>query len=160
MDTSLENRKITPTIIALYGLCAELVPITANLLYVYVWGNLIHPELNLSFTESYMEDTGVMIFLSIGFLSYLGTAFWIAKRSLTRTFFNSARLVLAGAIVELIFYWIIGVSFEFRYAFSFITYLVAVLIATLTPTLMKGKKTHRKNWDEKKDQEYEKVKRK
>jgi hypothetical protein len=159
MDTSLEDRRINWGLIVLYALCAELVPIIVNLLYVFVWGNLIN-DYNLRFNDAYMTDLGSMIFLSVGFLSYAGTAFWISKRSRTRTMYNGFRLVLAGIVFELLFYWIIGVSFELRYAFSFLTYLIAVILATLTPPILKGKQTHLKDWDSRKDKEYHEKKRK
>lgn len=159
MDTTLEDRRIGWGLIALYALVTELVPIIANLLYVYVWGNLIN-DYNLRFTEQYMTDLGAFIFMTLGFLSYAGTAIWIAKRSRTRTMYNGLRLVLIGAIIEIIFYWIIGVGFEFRYAFSFLSYLVAVILATLTPPILKGRQTHLKDWDARKDEEYHQKKRK
>lgn len=160
MDTTLEGRKVTWLYAILYGLSAELVPIIANLLYVFVWGNLINPELNLSFTHEYMTNTGVLIFQTIGFLSYFGTAFWIAKRSRVRTLYNGFRLVLAGIVAELLFYWIVGVEFLPRYAFSFLTYFVAIALAAITPPILKGRKTHRKDWDAHKDEEYDKKTRK
>lgn len=159
MDTTLEDRRIGWGLIALYALCVELVPITVNLLYVYVWGNLIN-DYNLRFTDQYMTDLGSLIFMTIGFLSYAGTAFWIAKRSRTRTLYNGLRLVLFGIIYEVLFYWIIGVGFEFRYAFSFLFYLIAVLIATIIPPILKGRQTHLKDWDARKGEEYHKKKRK
>lgn len=159
MDTTLEGRKVTWLYAILYGLCAELVPIIANLLYVYVWGNLINPELNLSFTQEYMTDIGALIFQTIGFLTYFGTAFWIAKRSRVRTLYNGFRMVLAGIVLEFVFYWIVGVEFLPRYAFSFLTYFVAIALAAITPPVLKGRKTHRKDWDAHKDEEYEKKKR-
>ncbi len=159
MDTSLEDRRISWGLIALYALCAEIVPIIANLLYVYVWGNLIN-DYNLEFNDPYMTDLGAMIFLSVGFLSYAGITVWIAKRRRTRTLYNGLRMVLIGIVYELLFYWLVGVSFEFRYAFSFLTYLIAVILATLTPPILKGKQTHLKDWDSRKDEEYHKTTRK
>lgn len=160
MDTSLEGKKINWIYIISYGFVAELIPILAVVLHVYVWGNLIHPEYNLSFTQEYMTRVGVPILQSVGFLSYAAIAFWIAKRSRVRTLYNGFRLLLVGIIVELIFYWIIGVGFEFRYAFSLITYPIAIILATLTPPILKGKQTHLKDWDARKDEEYHKKKRK
>ena len=160
MDTTLENRKINWGLIAIYGLVSELVPITALLLYVFVWGNLINPDYNLSFTHEMMTEIGVFILMCIGFLSHAGTSFWIAKRSRVRTLFNGFRLLLVVIVVEIAFYYIVGLNFQLRYAFTFLTYAIGIVLAAITPPVLKGRKTHRKDWDALKDKEYEKKTRK
>ncbi len=159
MDTTLEDRKITWGLTAIYGLVSELVPIIALLLYVFVWGNLIN-DYNLSFTHEFMSEIGVFILMCIGFLSHAGTSFWIAKRSRTRTLFNGFRLLLTVIVVEIAFYYIVGLDFRLRYSFTFLTYAVGIVLAAITPPVLKGKKTHRKDWDALKDEEYEKKTRK
>ena len=160
MDTTLSDRKITWGLIALYGFVSELVPITALLIYVYVWGNLINPEMNISFTHEMMSEIGVFILMCVGFLSHSGTSFWIAKRSRVRTLFNGFRLLLAVIVVEIAFYYIVGLSFEMRYFFTFLVYAVGIVLAAITPPVLKGKKTHRKDWDVRKDENYHKTTRK
>ena len=160
MDTTLSDRKITWGLIALYGLVSELVPITALLIYVYVWGNLINPEMNISFTHEMMSEIGVFIFMVVGFLSHSGTSFWIAKRSRVRTLFNGFRLLLAVIVVEIAFYYIVGLNFQMRYFFTFLVYAVGIVLAAITPPVLKGKKTHRKDWDVHKDENYHEAKRK
>ena len=160
MDTTLSGRKINWGLIALYGLVSELAPITALLIYVFVWGNLINPEMNLSFTHEMMSEIGVFILMTVGFLSHSGTSFWIAKRSRVRTLFNGFRLLLVVIVVEIAFYYIVGLNFQMRYFFTFLVYAVGIVLAALTPPVLKGKKTHRKDWDVRKDEEYHKKTRK
>lgn len=160
MDTTLEGRKITWLHIFLYALVSELAPIVANLLYVYVWGNLINPDLNLSFTHGYMTEIGVFIFMCVGFLSHTGTSFWIAKASRVRTLFNGARLLLVVIVLEVIFYYIVGLEYRIHYAFTFLVYAIGIILAAVTPPILKGRKTHLKDWDKHKDEEYHKAKRK
>lgn len=159
MDTTLEDRKITWPYIIMYGVASELVPIIANLLYVFVWGNLISGN-DLRFTHEYMSEIGVFIFMCIGFLTHAGTSFWIAKASRTRTLYNGFRLLLVIIAVEIAFYYIVGIGFQFRYSFSFLTYAIGIVLAAVTPPILKGRRTHLKDWDKNKDREYEKTKRK
>ena len=159
MDTTLEDRKIKWPHIIMYGVVSEMVPIIANLLYVFVWGNLIS-DANLRFTHDYMSEIGVFIFMVVGFLTHAGTSFWIAKASRTRTLFNGFRLLLVIIVVEIAFYYIVGLEFRIHYAFSFLTYAIGIILAALTPPILKGRRTHLKDWDKRKDQEYEETKRK
>lgn len=160
MDTTLENRRVTWPIIIAYGIAAALPGIIANLIYVYLIAEPMSDAYTLRFNEEYMTRIGIFIFMSIGFISYLSTAFWIAKRNRTRTLYNSFRLVLVGYITELIFLWIVGVEYRIFYAFNIGVYLVAVVIASFNPLSLKGKKTHQKDWDARKDENYEKRTRK
>ena len=160
MDTTLEDRRINWFLIALYGIIAALPGIIANLIYVYLIGEPMSDTYELGFNQEYMTRIGVFIFMVMGFLSYAGISFWISKRNRTRTLYNSVRLVFVGFLVELLFYWIIGVEYRIGYAFTLAVYLVAVLLAAFTPLMLKGKRKHLKDWDARKDEQYEKQTRK
>ena len=160
MDTTLEDRKINWFLIFLYGAIAELPGIIGNLVYVYLIGTPMSETYRMGFNAEYMDHIGMFIFMCLNFLSFFGIAFWIAKRNRTRTLYNGMRLVIVGIIIELLFYWIVGVDFKLRYAFTFATYLVAIALAGLNPFILKGKRKHLKDWDAHKDEEYEKKTRK
>ncbi len=155
MDTTLQDRRITWFLIILYGIIAALPGIIGNLIYVYLIGSPMSDAYPLSFNQEYMSRIGIFIFMALGFLSYAGIAFWIAKRNRVRTLYNSFRLVLVGFITEVIFLMIVGVQYTFAYAFTFAVYLVAAVIASFTPVLLKGRETHAKDWDARKDKNYD-----
>lgn len=155
MDTTLQDRRINWPLIIIYGIIAALPGIIGNLIYVYLIGQPMSDSYPLSFNQEYMSRIGVFIFMAVGFLSYAAIAFWIAKRNRVRTLYNSFRLVLVGFLVELLFLWIVGIQYTFAYAFTLAVYLVAAVIASFTPVLLKGKKKHAKDWDARKDEGYE-----
>ena len=103
MDTTLENQKVKPIHILSYGFVAEIIPIAALLLYV-----LFSRDGELS--NSFMQETGFIILLTVSFFSFLAISFWIAKRNKHKTFLNGVLLVITGIVFELIFYWIIQVD--------------------------------------------------
>lgn len=144
MDTSLEGKKITWKYIIPYGIVTELVPISLLLIHVYVWGNLLNPDLALSLTHEYMIDYGMFFLLAGGFIAFSGTTLWIAKRSISRTFYNGVRLVIVGSIVEILFFFIVGLEFRMIYVFSILVKFVASILGGVTPRLLKGKQTHKK----------------
>lgn len=136
MDTTLENQKVKPIHIISYGFVAEIIPIAALLLYV-----LFSKDGVLS--PAFMQETGFIILLTIGFFSFLAISFWIAKRNKHKTFLNGVLLALTGIIFELLFYWIIQVDFQVIFIFSFLGKFVAVIIAGVTPITLKGTKERR-----------------
>lgn len=156
MDTTLEDRRINWFLIILYGIIAELPGILGNLIYVYLIGESMSDAYPLAFTQEYMSRIGIFIFMTLGFLSYSGISFWIAKPNRSRTLFNSFRLVLVGFVVELLFLWIVGIEYRIGYAFTPAVYLVAVVIGSFTPMLLKGRQKHAKDWDARKDANYDK----
>lgn len=156
MDTTLADRKINWIHIILYALCAALPSILANLIYVYLIGEPMSDSYELRFDQEYMMRIGLFIFMTLGFLSYGGIAFWIAKPNRARTLRNSVRLVLVGYIFELIFLWIVGVEFRFAYLFAPAVYMIAVIVTSFTPLILKGRRKHLKDWDTHKDENYDK----
>lgn len=155
MDTTLEDRRVNWLYIIIYGIIAALPGILGNLIYVYMIGEPMSDTYPLAFTQQYMTRIGIFIFMTLGFLSYSGIAFWIAKPNRTRTLYNSARLVLVGFLTELLFLWIVGVEYRIGYVFTLAVYFVAAIIASFTPLLLKGKQTHAKDWDARKDKNYD-----
>ena len=136
MDTTLENQKVKPIHILSYGFVAEIIPIVALLLYV-----LFSRDGELS--NSFMQETGFIILLTVSFFSFLAISFWIAKRNKHKTFLNGVLLVITGIVFELIFYWIIQVDFQVLFIFSFLGKFVGVMIAGVTPITLKGTKERR-----------------
>ncbi len=136
MDTTLENQRVKPIHIISYGFVAEIIPIAALLLYI-----LFSRDGELS--ASFMQETGFMILLSVGFFSFLGISFWIAKRNKHKTFLNGVLLAVTGIVFELLFYFIIQVNFQAVFIFSFLGKFVAVMIAGVTPITLKGTKDRR-----------------
>ena len=155
MDTTLENRRIGWGLIFLYGLIAALPGIVANLIYVYLIGEPMSDTYVMGFNHEYMSRIGIFIFMIVGFLSYTGIAFWIAKPDRTRALFNGVRLVLVGHLFEILFLFIVGVGYQIGYAFAPATYMVGIIIASFTPLMLKGRKTHLKDWDARKDENYD-----
>jgi hypothetical protein len=156
MDTTLEDRRVNWLHIILYGLVAALPGIVANLIYVYMIGEPMSDAYELRFDVEYMTRIGIFIFMTIGFLSYTGIAFWIAKPNRTRTLYNGARLVLVGHLFEILFLFLMGVTYKIAYLFAPATYMVGIVIAAFTPLLLKGRQTHAKDWDARKDPNYDK----
>ncbi len=144
MDTSLEGKKITWKYIIPYGIVTELLPISFLLIHVYVYGRILNPESGLVFNDKYMIDYGMFFILAAGFIAFAGTSLWIAKRSISRTFYNGFRIVLVGSIVEIIFFLLVGLQIRWIYVFSFLVKLVASVLGSVTPPLLKGKRTHKK----------------
>lgn len=156
MDTTLEGRRINWFYIILYGIIAALPGILGNLIYVYLIDEPMSDAYQTAFTQEYMTRIGIFIFMTLGFLSYSGIAFWIAKPNRTRTLYNSVRLVMVGFLVEMLFLWIVGVEYRIGYFFTLAVYLIAAVIASFTPVLLKGRQTHAKDWDARKDANYDK----
>lgn len=156
MDTTLEDRKINWFLITLYGIIAALPGIIGNLVYVYLIGERMSDTYVLGFNHEYMSHIGIHMLYVLNWLSVFGITFWIAKRNRTRTLYNGMRLLLVVIVVELLFFWIIGLEFRLRYAFSWLFYLVAIALAGVTPFILKGKRKHLKDWDAHKDEEYHK----
>ena len=136
MDTTLENQKIKPIHILSYGFVAEIIPIIGIILYV-----LLSKE--KAFSQSFMEETGFLVLLTLSFFSFLAISFWIARRSKHKTFLNGIYLVIVGIVLELLFYWIIQVEFRALFVYSFLGKIVGVMIAGLTPITLKGTKKRR-----------------
>jgi hypothetical protein len=155
MDTTLEDRRITWPLILLYGVIAALPGIFGNLIYVYLLGSPsdAYPP---GFNQEYMSRIGIFIFMTLGFLSYSGNAFWIARRNRASTLYNSVRLVLTGFLVEVLFILLMGIEYQLAYSFTLVVYLVGALIASFTPLMLKGKRKHLKDWDAQKTEETEK----
>lgn len=165
MDTTLEDRKVTLIHIISYGVVTALIPIIANLLYVY-GGNLFDSERNMRFDDEYMQDMGFVIYQGVGFLAFWGTSLWIARKSTVRTLQVNFGMLLAGFVTVLLFNWIMGISilnlrmFGFHIFYILLTWAVGVVFGSVTPRILKGKQTHHKNWDTRKDKEYHEKKRK
>lgn len=160
MDTSLEDRKITLVYIIAYGVTTALIPIIVNLLYVY-GGNLLDAERNLRITDEYMHQMGLVILQGVGFLSFAGTSFWIARKSRIRTLQNNFSMLIFGFITVLLFIWIMGLTLSRWYFFYvLLSWAVGTLIGSFIPRILKGKRTHHENWDVNKDEEYHRKKRK
>jgi hypothetical protein len=165
MDTSLEDRKITLVHIISYGVVTALIHIIAGLLYVY-GGNLLDAERNLSYDDEYMRNMGLVIYQGIGFLSFTGTSFWIARKSRVRTLQINFSMLFFGFIATLLFDWLMGISildfsmFGMYLFYTLLTWAVGVVLGSFTPRVLKGKRTHHENWDARKDREYHEKKRK
>lgn len=165
MDTSLEDRKITLVHIISYGVVTALIPIIVNLLYVY-GGNLFDAERNMSYDDEYMVDMGFAIHQGVGFLSFMGTSLWIARKSRIKTLQNNFSMLIFGFITVLLVDWIIGVSitdfsiFSLYLFYTLLTWAVGTLFGSLIPRVLKGKRTHHEDWDARKDREYHEKKRK
>lgn len=165
MDTTLEDRKVTLVHIISYGVVTALIPIIANLLYVY-GGNLLDAERNMRFDDEYMRDMGFVIYQGIGFLAFWGTSFWIARKSRVRTLQINFSMLLVGFITVLLFNWIMGVSitdwgiFSLHLFYVLLTWAVGTLFGSIIPRILKGKRTHHEDWDARKDKEYHEKKRK
>lgn len=140
MDTTLENQKVKPIHILSYGFVAEMIPIIGVILYV-----LLSKE--ETFSQSFMEDTGFLVLLTLGFFSFLAISFWIAKKNKHKTFLNGIYLVIVGIVLELLFYWIIQVEFRPVFVYSFLGKIVGVMIAGVTPITLKGTKERRPDDD-------------
>jgi sensor histidine kinase YesM len=160
MDTTLADRRITWPLIILYGIIAALPGILGNLIYVYLIGEPMSDTYEMGFNQEYMTRIGIFIFMTLGFLSYAGIIFWITKPDRARSLYNGFRLVFVGYAVELLFLWIVGIQYRIAFAFTLAVYFVAILIATFTPLMLKGRRKHLKDWDAKKGPEYDKKTRK
>lgn len=164
-DTTLEDRKVTTGHIIAYGVVAALIPIIANLLYVY-GGNLLDAGRNMRFDDEFMLDMGFVIYQGIGFLTFWGTAFWIARKSRVRTLQNSVGMLVVGFVTVLLFDWIMGISvtnlrmFGYHLFYILLTWTVGILFGSIIPRILKGKRTHHEDWDARKDKEYHEKKRK
>lgn len=165
MDTTLEDRKVTFIHIISYGVVTALIPIIANLLYVY-GGNLLDAERNMRFDDEFMRDMGFVIYQGIGFLAFWGTAMWVSRKSRVRTLQINFGMLLAGFITVMLFDWIMGISiwnlsmFGLHIFYTLLTWAIGVLFGSLIPRILKGKRTHHEDWDARKDKEYHEKKRK
>lgn len=92
----------------------------------FITVRFVNPQGNFSFTTTYMEQTGVYIFLVIGFFAFAILCTYVMRNTHHQLFYKMITLFAAGGIVELIFYMSIEAAYQGVYLYSIFGKLIAV----------------------------------
>jgi hypothetical protein len=124
------------TVIALYALVAEGLPIVVQFLSVILKNAFSSGA--IYFNESFMNTSGFYVFQIVGFYLTFIMFYLLLVRLRGRNVIQASLLFLALSIaLEVVFYMINSIHFSFAYAFAFLDKFVGIVLANFTYLLFK-----------------------
>lgn len=128
ISTTDQDRSLGQMI--LYGLLLELVLILVQFIYVELFV-ATSPAEEVAFTEQYMRQTGFIIFQVIGFFVYVLATYLLLQRLLHNKIGKIIVFLVAGALLELVFYLFMQASYSGAFLYSILDKLVAAAFGAL-----------------------------
>lgn len=108
----------------LYGILLELVLVSVQFIYVEFFVTTAPGE-ELAFTAEYMRQTGFLIFQVIGFFVYVLVTYLLLQCLVHNKLSKILAFVVAGAVVELVFYLFMQAAFSGAFLYSILDKFVA-----------------------------------
>lgn len=130
MKTSLSAQKVI-----VFALALEIGLMIIQFLYM----KLFLPEI-VTFSDTFMQNTGFFIFQILGFFTFLLLAQYVFKNSGDFIFRNALLLFFSGAIIEIGFYLFMQASYQGAFLYSVFDRIVALAFGIIISFAAKTRK--------------------
>lgn len=108
----------------LYGVLTELSLVLFQFIYLKNYTDRI-PEADFNFSSEYMMSNGFYVFQIIGFIVYTIIVFVLIRKVKVNIINKVLTLIVAGAVVELLFYAIIPSDYQMAFFYSVLDKFIA-----------------------------------
>ncbi len=110
-----------------YAFVSELFLILLQFIYMAYY-EMTNPGVKLNFDLEYMSHVGFFIFQIVGLFVFTIIGYLIFRRSAEKKFKKVFTYLIAGGIIELVFY-LVATEFEAAYIYSILDKAVAIAFA-------------------------------